>query len=996
MNINYSTEMLWWQGVIEDRQDPLYLGRCKVRIFGWHSPEKSEMPTEELPWGDVSLPPDNGGNPIGLREGDWCWGFFMDGKSGQKPVIVGFIPAIPVMASNPNLGFSDPTPASMLSPKVLPRPPEYGNDPGEEFDLNQEFLSRPCDYTRISSPFGPRKSPTTGASSFHKGVDYAAPKGTPVRAISDGTIISASFIRGGGNTIYIQHANGIVSEYMHLDSFASGIKPGVEVSIGDHIGGVGNTGISTGNHLHFGIREGGKHVDPIAFLAGKRTQEISPDLQETTNDKIVKVDSSGNTIYQNEKGELTKVPTYISSLQQQENADKKEEDQGIKKGPYGNPNILPGNNIAFGVLQKEYDPKKSPFDRNGDGVFDWKDVLIMIKDYLFGGDTKEDHFAGENYQKPQYEMSRYPLNERLDEPISSRLSRNQDIDNTIVGKKNGGLSYGEAATHTATGIGTDVGSEAEGFVEPRSPYNAKYPYNHVYESESGHYIEVDDTPLAERLHWYHRSGTYRENHPDGTCVDKTVGKGYHFVKEDFNFATDKFANYSAREQFRINSGMEMNLKSGGSQNRDVGGDKNTAVDGDSNTKINGDSHSQIKGDVYSNIEGEIESLNEKNIFLQIDKDGNILIKGDLNLKIDGNFHVSVGGETEIKSQGAISLKSDTGVFVDAPLMSVIPLIFGEITHAKFAELAKIIMPLHPPVITIPYLVINKADHVKELKKPEELEQTTSSAKEGFVWSDHFGDLWKPISESDGKPVSLTHNLGKKHYLVEALPTGELENVEISYKHTDGSFTIWEVTRPVHVMGTKIIEEGRFSGNANGGRDHYRWSKYASEYPKQMFLKIGDYGQLLLNPEVRHEALFGADSLYSTRTTIEDSTDILSTISSAVTEIVDSGSEEAPEGLTKNILQLKTPTDIGAGLGGLIEYNLEDPAEYFVDFSAEAYRIINHTKQQTSASLINSDQIPQENVISVNIDETKKRIVLKFNELDKQDMVTVFAKTFKKL
>ena len=86
---------VWWKGVVEDREDPLFLGRCKVRIFGWHTERKEDMPTENLPWAVPSLPLDNGRSPVGPREGDWVWGFFLDGNEAQMPVMVGFTPGIP-------------------------------------------------------------------------------------------------------------------------------------------------------------------------------------------------------------------------------------------------------------------------------------------------------------------------------------------------------------------------------------------------------------------------------------------------------------------------------------------------------------------------------------------------------------------------------------------------------------------------------------------------------------------------------------------------------------------------------------------------------------------------------------------------------------------------------------------------------------------------------------------------------------------------------------
>jgi len=85
---------VWWIGVIEDRVDPLAMGRCKVRIHGWHSDNKSILPTEELPWSLPVFPVNNSQSWTAPLVDDWILGFFMDGENGQFPVMLGVIPYI--------------------------------------------------------------------------------------------------------------------------------------------------------------------------------------------------------------------------------------------------------------------------------------------------------------------------------------------------------------------------------------------------------------------------------------------------------------------------------------------------------------------------------------------------------------------------------------------------------------------------------------------------------------------------------------------------------------------------------------------------------------------------------------------------------------------------------------------------------------------------------------------------------------------------------------
>jgi hypothetical protein len=85
---------VWWVGVIETRVDPLGIGRCQVRIFGWHTDDKSALPTSDLPWAHPMLPINTSKSFQVPRIGDWIVGFFMDGESGQMPIMMGVLPGI--------------------------------------------------------------------------------------------------------------------------------------------------------------------------------------------------------------------------------------------------------------------------------------------------------------------------------------------------------------------------------------------------------------------------------------------------------------------------------------------------------------------------------------------------------------------------------------------------------------------------------------------------------------------------------------------------------------------------------------------------------------------------------------------------------------------------------------------------------------------------------------------------------------------------------------
>ncbi|MFI3265994.1 MAG: peptidoglycan DD-metalloendopeptidase family protein [Rikenellaceae bacterium] len=130
--------------------------------------------------------------------------------------------------------------------------------------LRKQFLKAPLQYSRISSRFSnARTHPVLKIVRPHHGVDYAAPSGTPVHTVADGTVIFRGWTNGGGNTVKIKHARQMQTTYMHLKGFAKGLAVGQRVSQGDLIGYVGSTGLSTGPHLDFRLYIGGTAVDPL-------------------------------------------------------------------------------------------------------------------------------------------------------------------------------------------------------------------------------------------------------------------------------------------------------------------------------------------------------------------------------------------------------------------------------------------------------------------------------------------------------------------------------------------------------------------------------------------------------------------------------------------------------------------------------------------------------------------------------------------------------------
>lgn len=138
----------------------------------------------------------------------------------------------------------------------------WWNEKGES--MRKAFLKAPLKFSRISSGFSyARRHPVTRRVQPHTGVDYAAPKGTPVMTIGDGVVTSVKYEGAGGNTVRIKHNSVYSTAYLHLSKYAKGLKAGHRVRQGDVIGYVGSTGRSTGPHLDFRVWKNGSPINPL-------------------------------------------------------------------------------------------------------------------------------------------------------------------------------------------------------------------------------------------------------------------------------------------------------------------------------------------------------------------------------------------------------------------------------------------------------------------------------------------------------------------------------------------------------------------------------------------------------------------------------------------------------------------------------------------------------------------------------------------------------------
>ena len=150
---------------------------------------------------------------------------------------------------------------------------EYFNSDGKS--ATKALMKTPINGARLSSGFGMRKHPILGYNKKHQGVDFAAPTGTPIMAAGTGHIEFVGNNGGAGKYIRIKHLNGYKTSYSHLSKYASGIQKNIKVRQGQVIGFVGNTGLSTGPHLHYEVIFNGKRINPMKMKlpSGKQLKD---------------------------------------------------------------------------------------------------------------------------------------------------------------------------------------------------------------------------------------------------------------------------------------------------------------------------------------------------------------------------------------------------------------------------------------------------------------------------------------------------------------------------------------------------------------------------------------------------------------------------------------------------------------------------------------------------------------------------------------------------
>jgi GH24 family phage-related lysozyme (muramidase) len=611
----------FYTGVVEDRMDPLKLGRCKVRVVGIHTELKNILPTADLPWAypmqslNSAAISGIGDAPLGPVEGTWVIIFFQD-QDSQLPIIFGTLGGIPqkegkIEEDDGTLKLTDPGSDGTQTGDNTVKHDKNGNEV-REGSPNPEApppKNKTEEQVVTGSTHGDAKPANQYTTISKHGLDLIkAGEGlakkignNQVQAYPDPATGAAPWTIGYGTTringravepgqvITIQQAEQIFLEQIKKDYL-----PGVTSSLRAV---VTQSMIDACVSLAYNIGVGGFRRSSICSNTNRG------DYQAAANAFLLYNKAAGKVL-----PGLTKRRQEESQLY-------------LKDGiPGKGKDVKPNNDTVQEEAKQSGDPKKEPTPAVGD-----KNSSGQESSGLETDSQKEYGFKDPNEKYPIYK----------DEPDTNRLARHEFIEKTVVYAK-------EAAVHKGVKTARD-----KTWDQSPVPYNSDYPFNHVFESESGHLLEFDDTPGAERVHLFHKTGTFTEIDHNGTRVNRIIGDGFEIYERNGN------------------------VYLGGTLNVTVKGDSNVLVENAMNVDVWG----ETKVRIYNNAEIQVggncklrvaESLDAKAKSIKLEAEDNFDLKAGSNFNIESGSALNLkGGSTaSLSSSSSMNIKSGSTMNVD--------------------------------------------------------------------------------------------------------------------------------------------------------------------------------------------------------------------------------------------------------------------------------------------------------------------------------------------
>ena len=554
-------------GVIEDRNDPLKLGRCKVRVIGLHTHDASKLPTADLPWAIPMQPTTSaalsgiGTTPLGLIEGTSVIVMFQD-EDKQYPIILGSIGGIP-QSSSSDVATDDGTIKIKIDGEVKQTTTQSnvlldssGNavldssgNPVITTLVDEDAPLENTNKLKRASEFLPSSNCVALIKRFEGLKLQAYQDSVGIWTIGYGTTRINGVPVQPGMTITQQQAE----QYL-LDDLNRDFVPAVHTS---------TRALVTQSMFD--------SLCSFAYNVGGGNLRKSTLLKDLNSNKYL--DAAAGFSQWNKAGGVV--------LQGLVNRRIAEKDLFLNEGVPNSAGELPP--------QLEQNNQVAGF-----GFADSNSSATQSSSSTLG-------FSDPNRKYPLY----------FDEPDTNRLARHEEINKTVVYKKEASIVKNVEVSDGSTWNQSPI------------PYNAQYPFNHVMQTESGHIMEFDDTPNSERIHIYHKAGTFTEIDSNGTRVNRIVGDNYEILE---------------RNGYVQISGS-LNVTIDGAHNVYVKNAFNMNIDGATNINVYNNANLNVSGSMNLSV-GETLAMKAAAIKMEA---------GTVDIKTSGNATIQAGGEASVKA-----------------------------------------------------------------------------------------------------------------------------------------------------------------------------------------------------------------------------------------------------------------------------------------------------------------------------------------------------------
>lgn len=649
-NIYAKDGFFWWVGVVEDRDDPLEVGRCRVRILGYHIDNKEVLPTSALPWAMPLMPMISasvsgvGYTPVGPVPGSWVMGFFLDGKDKQQPMMMGTIAGfvdsstacsakIEIAAQAPQNvlrdgsgnvvkdGSGDPIKTGTAE-EAVPAPPPANQKLQDNFDkIIAECKARGITDPYILAAIVANVKKECGGVSKSENLNYKS--NARIREV----------FGARANRYTDAELDVIKSDQAKFAEMVYGYNNDVGRQLGNTNPGDGYKYRGRGF-----IQLTGKANYAAASKAifGDDRLVTNPDL---VNDPEVAAKTSA--YYFTKRLPIASKTTGISSTKpgNQSNADI----VVTTAVAGGGTDIRNKGDIGREILAKvnKYSKDWTPGTAGGDRIAGQAANATPPSSAPPANKAQPDPVVTPPTQPlndpsigrpPAFAdpSSVYPRCDYTGRPDTNKLATS-DRPGTLLEKK---------AEKRVTGI--EKANTSATWSEPDTAYCGKYPYNHVVESETGHVFEMDDTADHERIHVYHRAGTYVEIDENGSWAQHVQGDN--------------------REVYIRNNDIYIK----GNWNLTVVGESRVLCKNTLDVEVHGKTTVNIKNDADVNISGNANvQVNEnlkiraQNIYMDADEDFNITVGSNFNIKTGKKTSLKTGTNLDIKADARVDIESGT-------------------------------------------------------------------------------------------------------------------------------------------------------------------------------------------------------------------------------------------------------------------------------------------------------------------------------------------------